>query len=71
MVQTYILIYTGIGWKIGQEVNPVTEFELLMCRLQHRFVRKANAGRDGASPAHLSRRAQFVSSGQKIYWTRH
>ena len=37
--------------KIGQEANPVTEFELLMCRLQHRFVRKANAGRDGTSPA--------------------
>ena len=37
--------------KIGQDANPVTEFELLMCRLQHRFVRKANAGRDGTSPA--------------------
>ena len=44
MVQTYILIYTGIGWKIGQEVNPVTEFELLMCRLQHRFVRRQTQG---------------------------
>ena len=51
MVQTYILIYTGIGWKIEQETSSVTELELLMCRLQHRFVRKANAGRDGASPA--------------------